>query len=128
MTTAYFETFFRNYYDKHPTTTRNKNVTFLKIGQSALNTPLYGTAAEKAPPRFNIHVNFAFLELTYNADSVLPETLKAFEIVKSSITADYITDHVSKMTDTPFESTNEVYFAVNEIVVPRTGGGGGGST
>ena len=88
--------------------------------ESTVRSTVYGTDAvakaegKEAESRFNIRIDFAFSELTYTADSVLPaDPNQAFDVLKkASLNA------VRTMKDSPFEWRTQVYFAANEIAVP----------
>jgi hypothetical protein len=97
----------------------NPDVQF--IGSEASNDfTLYGLNME-IPPRpadFNLYMNFDITDFTYSENSVVPTTAEAFEIMRASITRDFILQVVRTYTGTPFESTNEVFFAASEFTAP----------
>jgi hypothetical protein len=100
-TTEYFNNFFTTTYENDP------NVNFLGA-QAQLDFNLYeaGIPAE----RFNIYMDYAYMDLYFTADSTnLPTPDEAFVLMRDSITAEYITDYV-QVEGTPFFSTSEVVF------------------
>jgi hypothetical protein len=88
--------------------------------ESSNDFALYGLNND-IPPRpaeFNIYMNFDFTEYTYSEDSVIPTTQEVFEVMRLSITTDFILEVVRTFTGTPFESTNEVFFAASQFAAP----------
>jgi hypothetical protein len=79
---------------------------------------LYGDAAGIPRPEFNIYMNFDFSNIIYTETSVVPTVAETFDIMRSSITQDFILNVVRTYTGTPFESTNEVFFAASEFIGP----------
>ena len=68
------------------------------------------------PPRpedFNIYINFDYADYLFknNNGSELPSPADLFKVIRRSITSDFILDAVRSYSDTPFESTNEVFLA-----------------
>jgi hypothetical protein len=91
------------------------------IGSVASNDFTLFGVNNNIPPRpadFNIYMNFDFSEFTYTENSVVPTTSEAFEIMRASITRDFILEVVRTYTGTPFESTDEVFFAASEFTQP----------
>jgi hypothetical protein len=85
---------------------------------SSIDFTLYGAAAGIPRPEFNIYMNFDFSNFIYTETSVVPTVAETFDILRSSITVDFILEIVRTYTGTPFESTNEVFFAASEFVGP----------
>jgi hypothetical protein len=106
--TAYFKDTFTGIYANDP------NTTFLDV-VSSNDFTLYGAAAGIPEARFNIYMNFDLSDFTYTLDSVVPTNAEIFQIMKDSITQQFIIDVVRTYTGTPFESTNEVFFAASEF-------------
>jgi hypothetical protein len=81
---------------------------------------LYGLN-NNIPPRpaeFNIYMNFNFSAFTFSETSVVPTTQEIFEIMRLSITRDFILQVVRTFTGSPFESTVEVFFAASQFAMP----------
>jgi hypothetical protein len=70
------------------------------------------------PAEFNIYMNFDFSEFTYSEQSMVPTTADVFEVMRSSITQDFILQVARTYTGTPFASTIEVFFAASELTAP----------
>ena len=71
------------------------NVQFLG-SETSNDFTLYGLM-NNIPPRpneFNIYMNFDFSEFTFSETSTVPTTEEVFEILRSSITADFILQSV----------------------------------
>jgi hypothetical protein len=95
----------------------NPDVQFLGT-ETSNDFTLYGLN-NNIPPRpaeFNIYMNFDFSEYTYSETSVVPTTQEVFEIMRQSITRDFILEVVRTFTGSPFESTIEVFFAASQMV------------
>jgi hypothetical protein len=106
--TAYFKDTFTGIYATDP------NTEFLDV-VSSNDFSLYGAAAGIPEARFNIYMNFDFSDFTYTEGSVVPTNAEIFQIMKDAITQDFIIQVVRTYTGTPFESTNEVFFAASEF-------------
>lgn len=88
--------------------------------QTSNDFTLYGLN-NNIPPRpaeFNIYMNFDFSEYTFSETSNVPTTQEVFEIMRLSITRDFILQVVRTFSGTPFESTVEVFFAASEMMSP----------
>jgi hypothetical protein len=110
-TNTYFQGYFDTYFANMP------NVMFMGV-ESTSDFTLYGAAAGIPEARFNIYINFSFSVLTYSESSMPPTSAETFKIMKDSITPDYILNVVRTFTGSPFESTNEAYFAASTTKPP----------
>jgi hypothetical protein len=97
----------------------NPDVEFLGA-ESSNDFTLYGlnTGIPPRPAEFNIYMNFDFTEYTYSETSTVPTTQEVFEVMRQSITRDFILEVVRTFTGTPFESTIEVFFAASQFSAP----------
>ena len=93
----------------------DQNIKFLKL--DLINDfQLYGLNKD-IPPRpenFNIYINFDYADYIFednNSGREIPSPADLFKVIRRSITTDFILNVVRQYTDTPFESTNEVFLA-----------------
>jgi transforming growth factor-beta-induced protein len=110
-TSGYFDYVFRDRFTSDPT------IKFLGT-KAASDFTLYGAEAGIPEERFNIYINFSVSEVMFANDSTVPDVSVLFGIMMDSISgsagANYITSAVQAYTGSPFESTNEVYFAASQ--------------
>ena len=109
--TEYYKEIFTGIFATDPDTV------FLDI-ISSNDFTLFGDAAGIPEARFNIYMNFDFSDIIYTEESVVPTNQEIFTIMEEAITQDFILEVVRTYTGTPFESTNEVFFAASEFVGP----------
>lgn len=109
--TAYYKETFTGIY------ATDTDTEFLDV-MSSNDFTLYGADAGIPEARFNIYMNFDFSDFTYTEESVVPTNTEIFQIMKDAITQQFIIDVVRTYTGTPFESTNEVFFAASELNGP----------
>lgn len=104
--TTYFKDFLTGYY------ATDSDAEFLDL-VSSLDSTLYGDEAGIQDPRFNIYMDFDFSNFSFTDESVVPTSAEMFQIMSEAITADFILEVVRTLTGSAFESTNEVFFALN---------------
>ena len=108
-TTDWFEGVFAERFANDP------DVTFLNMN-SAIEETKFNAGIPEA--RFNIYMNFEFIEVVYTEDSSPPGPDETFQILRSAITPEYILEAVRLLTNSPFEVVTEVYFAAVEMTDP----------
>jgi hypothetical protein len=67
--------------------------------------------AGKPEERYNIYLEFESITIVLENGSVPPNAAEAVELLKASISVDYILNIPRKMAGSPFESTNEAFFS-----------------
>jgi hypothetical protein len=89
------------------------NCTFKFEGmQTQLNATAFGKEASRPSDNFNIYMHYENADIVLVAGESQPLSAEeTFEILKSGITVEYILQVVRTMTDTPFESTTEVFMS-----------------
>jgi hypothetical protein len=63
-------------------------------------------------------MNFDFTELTFTEESDVPTTSEMFDLMKKSISTDFILDSVRTFEGSPFESVSEACFSAVEKDAP----------
>lgn len=66
----------------------------------------------------NLYINFDFTELAFSIDSIAPTTTEMFELMRTSISSQFILDSVRTFTGSPFAGTTEAWFAAVEMDAP----------
>lgn len=65
----------------------------------------------------NLYINFDFTEMAFSVDSNPPTTEELFELMRTSISREFILDTVRTFTGSPFAGTTEAWFAAVEMDV-----------
>lgn len=88
--------------------------------ESSNDFTLYGinNNIPPSPERFNIYMNFDFSKFSFSETSTVPTNEEVYEIMLASITPDFILQVVRSLTGSPFELTNEVFFAASQLIAP----------
>ena len=99
VTTRYFEDFFRASF------ANSSDTTFLGA-ESNLDYTLFqaGIPAE----RFNLYMDYSYMDLIYSIDSDPPDAAMSFELMRASISEDFIRNYVWNTTKSAFATVNEV--------------------
>jgi hypothetical protein len=109
-TTNYYQRFFEARYANNPTQM------FVRI-DSLTDYTLYQAGIPEA--RFNIYINFNVTRLEFTEGSVAPTTAEVFQIMREAVNGvtgqKYILEEVQTFVGSPFESTNEIYFAATQL-------------
>lgn len=103
-TMQHFETHLQNVFANDP------DNEFLRI-ESVLRTTRYGENAGIPAERFNIYMEYDSITIYFKNGSKIEDAGRVMQLLKDSITVDYILDTPRKMDGTPFASTVEVYMA-----------------
>jgi hypothetical protein len=98
-TTEYFNTYFQQYYANNP------NVHFLSV-EPKIRYTMYDAGFPEE--RFNVFIEFSSADFHFSSDSKVPSPNRLFNIMKGSMTPEFILEYVREVT--PFESTVEVLF------------------
>lgn len=70
-------------------------------------------------PRFNLYMDYAYMDLIYTEDSSPPDAATTFQFLRESITADFIRDYVWNVTDSAFSTVNEVVLRASTTENPN---------
>lgn len=109
--TEWFNMFFEEFYADDP------DVEFLGT-ESEIDLTLFGSEAGIPQERYNIYMDFSFTEFIWSEDSIPPLNSELFDIMRTSISTDFILQQVRTFTGSPFETTNEAFFAASDTVAP----------
>jgi hypothetical protein len=63
-------------------------------------------------------MNFDFTELSFTIDSKIPTTTEMFDLMRDSISTDFILDSVRTFQGSPFQGVTETWFSAVETDAP----------
>jgi hypothetical protein len=63
-------------------------------------------------------MNFDFTDLSFTLDSKIPTTSEMFDLMRQSISSDFILDSVRTFDGSPFEDVTEAWFSAVERDAP----------
>jgi len=99
LTNAYFEEYFGTLFENET------DITFLGA-ESSLDFTLF--EAGIPAPRFNIYMDYAYMDFIYEEGSNAPDAAETFDELRDAITADFIRNYVWQVSDSAFTTVNEV--------------------
>lgn len=71
--------------------------------------------------RFNLYMDYAYTDLIYTVDSDPPDAATSFELMRGSISEDFIRNYVWNTTDSAFATVNEVVMRGSDMPNPNNG-------
>ena len=109
--TEWFNMFFEEFYADDP------DIEFLGA-ETELDLTLFGANAGIPQQRYNIYMDFSFTDFIWSENSIPPSSSELFDIMRQSISTDFILEQVRTFSGSPFETTNEAFFAASDTVAP----------